>query len=171
MPSLPRGHLLIYLPAVPEFCNSLRSATFVRVPTRRPVFAGLKGRTSPRANVWWNRMRKPRLVAVFRVRSVACTKFSWQPVLTAARLRARCVFTQGFPVLSVHFSFGLALHTGQRTDKICLSDTDFKGHRDCPTSWAPQSAGWRNAVPWRADSWPQPPGCGGCFFCGSKQGG
>src|SRR3989442_8427430 len=26
MPSLPRGHLLIYLPAVPEFCNSLLRA-------------------------------------------------------------------------------------------------------------------------------------------------
>src|SRR2546426_2120939 len=30
MPSLPRGHLLIYLPAVPEFCNSLESRAFFR---------------------------------------------------------------------------------------------------------------------------------------------
>ena len=60
-----------------------------------------------------------RLVAAFRIRRAACPKFSWAPALAAATLRSLCVFAQGCPVLSVHFSFGLARHTGQRTDNIC----------------------------------------------------
>jgi hypothetical protein len=78
-------------------------------------------------------MRRPRVVAAIRVRNATCPRFS-APALAAARLRARCVFTQGLPVLSVHFSLGVAPHTGQRTDKICLSDTDFKMHHVSPPS-------------------------------------
>jgi len=60
-----------------------------------------------------------RLVAAFRIRRAACPKFSWAPALAAATLRSLCVLAHGCPVLRVHFSFGLARHTGQRTDNIC----------------------------------------------------
>jgi hypothetical protein len=90
-----------------------------------------------------NNRCKPRLPAAFRARRVACPILSGQAA--AAALRARCVFTHGFPVLSVHFSFGFARHVGQLTDKIGLRD--FKVRPDFPTSPVPQSAARRDATP------------------------
>jgi len=46
--------------------------------------------------------------------------------LAANRRRSRCVFRHGFPVLRVHFSLGLARHTGHRTANTCLG-VSFSG--------------------------------------------
>jgi len=48
--------------------------------------------------------------------------------LLAAKLLSTWVFAEGCPVLNLHFSFGLALQTGQRTDKICDKGSAFKSH-------------------------------------------
>ena len=64
------------------------------------------------------RARNPRLVAFFNIRRAARPEFSGRGALAAANSRARWVLVDGCPVLSVHCSFGLALHMGQRTDKI-----------------------------------------------------
>ena len=73
------------------------------------------------------------------------------------RLRALCC-----PVLSIHLSFGLAPQTGQRTDNICLSEMDFKTHRDCPALLVLGPAGKINVIPRHVDSLPLPLECGGC---------
>src|SRR4051812_7769370 len=44
---------------------------------------------------------------------------SGRETLAAANSRSVCVFWEGCPVLSLHLSFGLAPHIGQRTDNIC----------------------------------------------------
>ncbi len=64
------------------------------------------------------RARNPRFVAFFRIRRAAWLEVSGRGALAAANSRARCVLVEGCPVLSVHGSFGLALHMGQRTDNI-----------------------------------------------------
>src|ERR1700733_11749218 len=46
-------------------------------------------------------------------------RFSGRETLAAAKVRARCVLTDGCPVVSVHFSPGIARHIGHRTDNIC----------------------------------------------------
>jgi hypothetical protein len=78
---------------------------------------------------------------------VLWAKLSAGPAFAAATLRSLCVFTDGFPVLSVHLSLGLAPHIGQPTDKICRSEIDFKIHRYCRASWASPTAVGRNAIP------------------------
>ena len=113
-------------------------------------------------------MRKAPLVAAIRVRSAACPRIS-VPLSEAASLRARCVFTQGWPVLSVHLSLGFAPDTGQGTDKICLSDTDFKMRHASPTSQILPSAFARGAVPEHADSWLWLPGYDCCLGCGQSR--
>lgn len=45
-------------------------------------------------------------------------KFSGRGAVAAARPRSRCVLFDGCPVVSVHFSFALARHTGHGTDNI-----------------------------------------------------
>jgi hypothetical protein len=50
-------------------------------------------------------------------------KFSGRDTLPAATVRARWVLMHGCPVVSVHFSPGLARHIGQRTDNICRSES------------------------------------------------
>ena len=89
-------------------------------------------------------------MAAFKVRREATPKFAGGPALAAARLRSWCVFALGCPVVSVHGSFGLALHTGQRTDRICLSDSWFKAHHNFLICAVVVSAG-TNAIPPRAD--------------------
>lgn len=68
--------------------------------------------------LFW-RTRRPRLVTDFRIRRAAWPQFSGRETLAAAISRSRCVLLDGCPVLSVHRSFGLALHIGQRTDNMC----------------------------------------------------
>ncbi len=69
----------------------------------------------------WKRTRRPRLVADFRIRKAAWPELSGRETLAAANSRLRCVLFDGCPVLSVHFSFGLAPHIGQRTDNMCFN--------------------------------------------------
>jgi hypothetical protein len=74
-------------------------------------------------------------------------------------------------VVRVHLSVGLARHTGQRTDNVCLSDEEFKAHRGFPTDLLStglylacpvESAAETGADPWHDDSLPRPPACAGC---------
>ena len=67
----------------------------------------------------WKRMRRPRSVIAFRIRKAAWPAFSGRAILAASSSRSRCVLVDGCPVLSVHFSFGMAAQMGQRTDNIC----------------------------------------------------
>jgi hypothetical protein len=56
----------------------------------------------------------------------AWAEFSGRRTFPAADSRARCVLTDGWPVLSVHFSLGSARQVGQRTDNICRTvSSDF----------------------------------------------
>jgi hypothetical protein len=55
----------------------------------------------------------------FRIRRAAWPEFSGRATLAAARSLSRWVLREGCPVLSLHFSFGLAPHIEQRTDNIC----------------------------------------------------
>jgi hypothetical protein len=55
----------------------------------------------------------------FRNRAALRMEFSGGGTLAAASPRARCVLADGWPVLRVHCSFGLARHMGQRTDSMC----------------------------------------------------
>ena len=66
-----------------------------------------------------NRTRKPRPIHVFIDRKAVNPEPSGRETLAAAKSRSRCVFCDGCPVLSLHLSFGLAAHIGQRTDNIC----------------------------------------------------
>lgn len=68
----------------------------------------------------WKRSRRPRL-DLFRICRTAWPAFSGRATLAAAEPRARCVLMDGCPVVSVHCSFGLARHVGQRTDNTCLN--------------------------------------------------
>src|ERR1700690_3904943 len=74
----------------------------------------------------WKNRRRPRLVIAFRIRRVDWPELSGRETLAAASSRLRCVLLDGCPVLSVHFSFGLAPHMGQRTDNIC-PNVSFSG--------------------------------------------
>jgi hypothetical protein len=47
------------------------------------------------------------------------TRVLRRETLAAAKSLLRWVLVDRCPVLNVHFSFGLAPHMGQRTDKIC----------------------------------------------------
>jgi len=57
-------------------------------------------------------------VTAFRIRRADWPEFSGRETWAAASSRSACVLMDGCPVLSVHFSFGLAPHLGQRTDNI-----------------------------------------------------
>ena len=69
-------------------------------------------------------------------KATACNRLQDSQSRLARALRAgnlggsqfplRCVLLDGCPVLSVHFSFGLAPHMGQRTDNIC-PNVSFSG--------------------------------------------
>jgi len=83
----------------------------------------------------WNRTRRPRLVSALRDRKAAWPELSGRGALAAARPRSRCVLSDGCPVVSVHFSFGLALQTGHRTDSIRLC---VSGPVPTPISIRPQ---------------------------------
>jgi hypothetical protein len=102
------------------------------------------------------------LVADRSMRIAAWPKFSAGAALAAARLRSRCVFTHGCPVLSTHFFLGLAPHIGQATDKTCRSEAVVKTHRDWTTSTRRELAAKANAFPQHVDSSQQPLECGGC---------
>src|ERR1022692_370638 len=67
----------------------------------------------------WKSTRRPWLVIDFRHRTAARMEFSGGGTLAAASPRERCVLADGWPVLSVHRSLGLARHMGQRTDSMC----------------------------------------------------
>ncbi len=67
-------------------------------------------------------------VAAFSIRKVLWPKLWGRGALLAAKLLSTWVFAEGCPVLNLHFSFGLALQTGQRTDKICDKGSAFKSH-------------------------------------------
>lgn len=66
----------------------------------------------------WNSARKPLAVSARRCRSAAWPELSGGEALAAANERLVCVLIDGWPVVSVHCSFGLALHTGHGTDNI-----------------------------------------------------
>ena len=66
-----------------------------------------------------NRTRKPRPIHAFRDRRAVRLTPSGRETLAAANSRSKWVFCDGCPVLSLHLSFGLAPHIGQRTDSIC----------------------------------------------------
>jgi len=69
------------------------------------------------------------------------------PVLAAARLRERCVFSEGCPVVNVHLSSGCAPQDGQQTDKLCRWDLDLNVRQLFATGSA-----WRaNADPSHVD--------------------
>src|ERR1700722_4450436 len=65
-------------------------------------------------------------VTVLMIRKAAWPEFSGRETLAAASPRVRRGLSGGCPVVSVHFSFGLALHIGQRTDNICFN-VSFSG--------------------------------------------
>ncbi len=77
--------------------------------------------------LWSNRIRRPRLVSARRDRRKVRPELSGRGALAAARPRSRCVLSDGCPVVRVHLSFGLALHTGHRTDIIRFCES-------CPVS-------------------------------------
>lgn len=82
---------------------------------------------TPRRYLEWNRTRRPRLVSSCSDRRVVYRTFVERGALAAARARSRWVFSDGWPVVRVHFSRGLALHTGHRTDNI-------RRFESCPVS-------------------------------------
>jgi hypothetical protein len=63
----------------------------------------------------WNSARKPPAASARRERSAVWSELG---ALAASTARLACVLTDGWPVVSVHFSFDLALHTGHGTDNI-----------------------------------------------------
>jgi hypothetical protein len=65
-----------------------------------------------------NSVRKPLEASSCRERSAAWPELSGRGALEAASARLECVLSDGWPVVSVHCSFGLALHTGHCTDNI-----------------------------------------------------
>src|SRR5579863_9638795 len=70
------------------------------------------------AYLFWKRARRPRAVISFTMRRPDWPKFWGGGSLAAASSRSAWVLIDGCPVLSVHFSFVLARHLGQGTDKI-----------------------------------------------------
>ena len=74
-------------------------------------------------------MRNPRLLAFFNLRKKLSAIVCGGPALAAARLRERCVFSEGCPVLNVHLSSGFAPQDGQQTDKLCRSDLVFNARQ------------------------------------------
>jgi hypothetical protein len=68
--------------------------------------------------LWWKSARKPLAASARRERSAAEPELSGRGALAAATARSACVLIDGWPVVSVHCSLGLALHTGHRTDNI-----------------------------------------------------
>lgn len=72
-----------------------------------------------------NRTRRPRLLSALRDRRKASPEFPGGGALAATRPRSRCVLSDGCPVVRVHLSFGLALHTGHRTDSSASVKDDL----------------------------------------------
>jgi hypothetical protein len=86
-------------------------------------------------------------VAAFSIRNVLWLKLSGRGALLAAKLLSMCGFKEGCPVLNLHFSFGLAAQTGQRTDSICVRGSAFTAHRNCRISAESEPASVKNALP------------------------
>ena len=67
-----------------------------------------------------NRRSRVRPAASLIIRKAALPRFSERDILAAYKDRSWCGLGHEVPVLNLHFSPGLARHTGQRTDNICL---------------------------------------------------
>jgi hypothetical protein len=73
--------------------------------------------------LWWNSARKPLAASACRKWNAAELELSGRGALAAATARSACVLIDGWPVVSVHCSLGLALQTGQRTDNMRFNES------------------------------------------------